>query len=78
MYEVVGDGRDFIFKDFNRTGERIDQDQRERLIGKSIFEVRPEVEQFGLIEVLRRGVADRPSRAPSDVYVSGWALGGLV
>ena len=54
VYKVIGKGEDFIFMDFNRAGERIDQQQRESLVGKSIFEVRPNAEQFGLIEALRQ------------------------
>ena len=54
VYEVKDDGKDFIFKDFNKAGERIDGDKREDLVGKSIFDVRPGVEDFGLIDVFRR------------------------
>ncbi len=54
VYEVVDGGRDFIFRDFNRAGEVIDNDDRTRLIGRSIFDVRPGIEKFGLIDVLRR------------------------
>jgi len=69
VYSVIGDGQDFIFKDFNRAGEKIDHDQRERLIGKSIFEVRPGVEQFGLIEVFRRvWRTGKPAHHPLTLY----------
>ncbi len=54
VYEVKNDGKDFIFKDFNKAGEQIDGDKRENLIGKSIFEMRPGVEKFGLIEVFQK------------------------
>jgi len=77
VYEVKDDGRDFIFKDFNAAGERIDNDRREQLIGKSIFEVRPGVEQFGLIEVFRRvwrtGRAEHyPVTLYQDELLTGW------
>ncbi len=77
VYTVIGNGQDFIFKDFNRAGERIDHDQRERLIGKSIFEVRPGVEQFGLIEVFRQvwqtgEPAVHPVTSYQDNKLSGW------
>jgi PAS domain S-box-containing protein len=77
VYEVIGNGQDFIFKDFNRAGESIDHDQRERLIGKSIFEVRPGVNQFGLIEVFRRvWQTGEPVYHPGLFYqddkLSGW------
>ncbi len=54
VYEVVDGGRDFIFRDFNRAGEVIDNDDRNKLIGRSISDVRPGMEDLGLIEVFRR------------------------
>lgn len=54
IYEVRDDGQDFIFKDFNSAGERIDRQNRAELIGRSLLEVRPGIEAFGLLEVLRR------------------------
>jgi PAS domain S-box-containing protein len=77
VYTVIGNGQDFIFKDFNRAGERIDHDQRGRLIGKSIFEVRPGAEQFGLIEVFRQvWQTGEPAYHPVTLYqddkLSGW------
>ncbi|MCD6565078.1 MAG: PAS domain S-box protein [Bacteroidales bacterium] len=54
VYDVIDGGKDFIFKDFNKAAERIDNDKRDDLIGKSIFEMRPEVEKFGLIDVFRK------------------------
>jgi PAS domain S-box-containing protein len=77
VYEVKDNGRDFIFKDFNRAGEKIDQDQRERLIGKSVFEVRPGAEQFGLINVFRKvWQTGKPAYHPvtqyQDKLLTGW------
>ncbi len=77
VYEVIDNGKDFIFKDFNRAGEKIDHDQRERLIGKSIFEVRPGVEQFGLIDVFRKvWRTGEPAYHPVTLYqderLTGW------
>jgi len=77
VYEVRDNGGDFIFKDFNRAGEIIDNDHRERLIGKSIFEVRPGIEKFGLIEVFRRvWQTGKPEHHPVMLYkdqrLTGW------
>lgn len=77
IYSVVEGGKDFIFKDFNRAGERLDGDRREDLVGKSIFEVRPGIEQFGLIDVLRRvwetGIPEAfPARVYQDNRLSKW------
>ena len=54
IYEVRDNGNDFILKDFNKAGERLDGDHRENLVGKSIYEVRPSIEEFGLLDVFRR------------------------
>ena len=53
IYEVKGDAEDFIFKDFNKAAEKIEKQKKEALIGRSIFEARPQVEEFGLIDVFR-------------------------
>ena len=57
IYEVVGNGSDFIFKDLNQAGERLDGTSKEDVIGKSIFQARPGIEKFGLLEVFRRVLA---------------------
>ncbi len=77
VYEAVDDGRDFIFRDFNRAGEKIDGDSRERLIGKSIFKVRPGAAEFGLVEAMRRvWSTGRPESLPIKLYrdaeLTGW------
>jgi PAS domain S-box-containing protein len=77
VYEVVGDGQDFIFKEFNRAGERIDHDKRERLIGKSVLEARPGVEKIGLLDVLRKvwrtgEPAYHPVSLYQDEHLTGW------
>ncbi|MFA5413949.1 MAG: PAS domain S-box protein [Methanoregula sp.] len=77
VYEVKDNGKDFIFKDFNRAGERIDHDQRERLLGKSLFAMRPGVEQFGLVKVLQRvWQTGKPESYPVALYtdkkLTGW------
>ncbi len=54
VYDVVGDAEDFIFKDLNRSGEKIELEPREALIGQSVFEARPGIEKLGLAEVFRR------------------------
>lgn len=54
IYEVVGDGEDFIFVDLNKGAEKIEQQKREELIGRSIFEARPGVREFGLIDTFKK------------------------
>ncbi|WP_321492355.1 PAS domain S-box protein [uncultured Desulfobacter sp.] len=72
IYTVVDNGKDFIFKEFNKAGENLDGDRREALIGKSIFEVRPGIEEFGIIDVFRRvWQTDIPESFPATIYKDG-------
>jgi PAS domain S-box-containing protein len=54
IYEAVKGGKDFVFKDINKAGEEIANITREAILGKSIYEVRPNIEEFGLVDVFRR------------------------
>ena len=54
IYEVRENGADFVFKDFNKAGERIDGDKREDLIGKSLLEVRPGIKEFGILDAFKK------------------------
>lgn len=54
IYEAVKGGKDFIIKDINKAGEEITNMTKEYDLGKSIFEVRPSIEEFGLADVFRR------------------------
>ncbi len=54
VYEARGNGKDFIFKNFNKAGERIENIKREKLIGKSVVEVFPKIKEFGFFDVLKR------------------------
>jgi len=77
VYEAVEDGRDFIIKDFNAAGERIEGIGRDRLIGRRITEAFPGVASFGLLDVLRRvWTTGIPETLPVSYYrdgrTSGW------
>lgn len=77
VYDVRENGQDFIFKDFNKAAERIDGQPREDLIGRSLFEARPGVEQFGLIDAFRKVLQTgkpvvHPVKLYQDERLSGW------
>src|SRR5664280_328248 len=77
IYEVTNNGNDFIFKDFNRAGERLDGDRKEDIIGKSIYQVRPSINEYGLIEVFKRvwatGISEHyPVKFYQDKRLKGW------
>ncbi len=54
IYESVNDGEDFIFKDFNKSGGKIENITKKELIGKPVTEIFPGVREFGLFEVFQR------------------------
>jgi PAS domain S-box-containing protein len=54
IYDVIDDGRDFIFKAMNPAGERIDHVRQEEIIGKSLYELFPNVGEMGLDAAFRR------------------------
>ena len=77
IYEVVEDGKDFIFKDINKAGEKIENVKRKIIIGRSILEVFPAVKEFGLFEVFKRvWKTGKPEKLPVMLYkdkrIEGW------
>ena len=54
VYEVVGDGEDFVFKEHNRAGERVTGMPREQVIGKPVRQAFPGIEEMGLFDVFQR------------------------
>jgi len=77
VYEARDNGKDFIFKDFNKAGERIENIKREKLIGKSVVEVFPRVKEFGFFDILKRvWETGKPEHYPISLYederIAGW------
>ncbi|RKZ04934.1 hypothetical protein DRQ21_00960 [Candidatus Fermentibacteria bacterium] len=77
VYEAVDDGADFVFLDLNRAGQKMDSVSREDAVGRRVTDVFPGVEQFGLMDVLRRvwktGVSEvHPASLYQDGRVSFW------
>ena len=72
VYEAVDDGQDFVFRDFNTAGEKLDGVERGELLGRKVTEVFPGVEDFGLLEIFRRvWRTGEPDEHPLSVYVDG-------
>jgi PAS domain S-box-containing protein len=77
VYKAVDEGNDFVFVDFNRAGEKIEDLNRAQVIGKSVFEVFPGIKEFGLFQVLQRVWASGdPEHYPVSLYrddrIVGW------
>jgi PAS domain S-box-containing protein len=77
IYEAVDDGSDFVFRDFNAAGQRIDKTSREDTVDKRVTQVFPGVKAMGLLDVFRRvwqtGRAEQhPTTLYKDSRISGW------
>lgn len=77
VYGAVDDGRDFVIVDFNSAAEKIENVQRDRIVGQRVTEVFPGVVEFGLLEVFQRvwrtGKAEHhPIFLYRDERVTGW------
>ncbi len=77
VYDVINEGKDFIFKDFNLAGERIENIKKEDLIGKNVLKIFPSVRSFGLFDVFQRvWKSGNPENHPITLYedkrIKGW------
>lgn len=57
IYEVINDGStgsDYIFKGFNRKSLEHEGKPLDQVIGKTLLELRPNIDDFGLIPVLKK------------------------
>jgi two-component system sensor histidine kinase/response regulator len=77
VYEAKDHGNDFVFKDFNKAAEKIENIKKEDVIGKSVLEVFPGVRHYGLFEVFqrvwKRGEAEHhPVSLYKDERITGW------
>lgn len=69
VYEATEDSDDFVFVEFNRAAEEIEGVLREEVLEKRVTQVFPGVEEFGLLEVLRRVSATGiPEDHPISLY----------
>lgn len=77
VYTPTNNGETFVFKDLNQAAERIDDIKRENVLGKEITKVFPGVEDFGILEVIKRVYkTGEPEHHPISKYqdhrISGW------
>jgi len=69
VFRAVNNGKDFVFTEFNKSGEQIDKIKKEDVIGRSVLEVLPGLKSFVLFEVFQRVWATgRPERHPVALY----------
>ncbi len=69
VYEAVGNGEDFVFKEINETGENINRLSRNDTIGKGLLTLFPGVKEMGLFDVLIRvHKTGKPEHYPLELY----------
>jgi PAS domain S-box-containing protein len=72
IYEVHNDGlrgSDYIIKDFNRKSLQIEGKSKQEVVGRSLLDLRPRIEESGLIEVFRQvWLSGRTASYPAQVF----------
>lgn len=53
IYDVINDGKDFVFAEFNAAAEKLEQINRQDVIGKNVLAVFPGAKEFGILEVFK-------------------------
>lgn len=77
VYEATENGEDFVFRDLNKAGEKIDNINRNEMIGKKVTTVFPAIVDYGLFEVFKRvwstGIPEQfPISFYKDERITGW------
>jgi PAS domain S-box-containing protein len=72
VLKAIHKGRKFIFIDFNRAAEHIEELRKEEVLGRNITEVIPSVEKYGLLDTFRRVLkTGKPEYHPVSIYKDG-------
>ncbi len=77
IFQVVDNGADFLFSDFNPAAETIENISKEEVLGRSVKEVFPGIEDLGLLAVFTEVYrTQKPLNHPISFYkddrLSGW------
>jgi len=77
VFDAVDGGNDFVINKFNRGAEGIEGIKREDIVRRRVTKTFPGVEEFGLLEVLRRvWKTGQPEQFPLTFYrdsrIAGW------
>ena len=77
ILEAIKNGKDFIFKDFNKATERIDKITKQDAIGKSVLAVFPRFKDHGFFDIFTRvwetgKPEDHPPMLYEDDRIKSW------
>ena len=72
IYEVINDGSkgsDYIVKNFNKKSLEIEGKTLDQVVGKSLFDLRPNIDEYGLIPVMKKvWETGEPAYFPVKIY----------
>jgi PAS domain S-box-containing protein len=72
IYEAVDDGENFIFVDYNKAGQILDNTLAKNIIGKKVTEVFPGIVEFGLFDIFKQVYKTGTSQShPISLYDDG-------
>ncbi|MBW2612675.1 MAG: transporter substrate-binding domain-containing protein [Deltaproteobacteria bacterium] len=77
VFKSENNGKNFVFVDFNKAGEHIDNIKREDLIGRNVLDIFPGMKAAGLYEMMTRVWSTGEAEHYSTTYyqdnrISGW------
>ena len=69
VYEAVDNGQDFIFREYNRAGQKIGEVPYDKVIGHRVTEVFPGIKKLGLLEIFQQvWKTGEPVNFPTEKY----------
>ena len=73
IYQVINDGqygKDYIIQDFNRAALKAEGREKTEVLGKSLYDLRPNIDEYGLIPVFQKvWKTGEPAYYPTKIYV---------
>jgi PAS domain S-box-containing protein len=73
VYDVINDGSkgdDYIIKEFNKTALEIEKKRIGEVVGKSLRDLRPNIDQYGLIDIFKKvWETGETAHYPAKVYI---------
>jgi len=73
VYQVKNNGSkgsDYIIKEFNQASQKIEGMSRENVIGKSLYDIRPNIDEYGIIPIFKKvWETGKPIHYPAKMYV---------
>lgn len=69
VYETIDNGRNFVFKDFNKAAEVLEKKKKSQVVGKNLVVVFPGAVEMGVLDTLRKvHKTGKPQYFPEAAY----------